>query len=415
MAPKHFADNWIADWSQNDADRIKREQRFAHFRAHTHTHGLPKFSKEKKPDKQYWAALTYNDVAEISRNQEIFCASEGYLITDLPRHIFEYFGSLLALDNPRHHEVRSVVQRAFGATNVAKLTTMIERVTAEIVAEVVDSHPDRACDIHTELSARLPTEITAIMMGVADEDKKWMYSRVREITGNSDPEYHGGERADTFINACIAITEYAHKLAEERRTTPTDDVTSLMVNAKDDAGVLSDADFGSLFLLLIMGGIETTQHVISYAIKAFTENPDQRQLLWNDFDTYWYGAVEESARMQSPAMHFRRTATQDTVLNGTEIAKGDKVVAWYCSANRDETVFHNAQRFDITRDFHTTPHFAYGAPGIHYCIGAPIARAEIKAALFNIVEQMPDIRYAGEIDYAYSKWGNGIKRMSVTW
>ena len=414
MAPKHFADNWIADWSQNDADRIKREQRFAHFRAHTHIHGLPKFSKLAKPDKQYWAALTYKDVAEISRNQEIFCASEGYLITDLPRDIFEYFGSLLALDNPRHNEVRSIVQRAFGASNVAKLTTMIEQVTADIVDDVIEKHPERKCDIHTELSARLPTEITAIMMGVADDDKKWMYDRVREITGNSDPEYHGGERSDTFLNACIAITEYAHKLAAERRVEPKDDVTSLLCNAKN-GGVLEDKDFGSLFLLLIMGGIETTQHVISYGIKAFTENPDQRELLWNDFDKYWYGTVEETARMQSPAMHFRRTATQDTILNGTEIAKGEKVVAWYCSANRDETVFRNAQRFDITRDFHETPHFAYGAPGIHYCIGAPIARAEIKSAFQNIIEKMPDLRFSGEIDYAYSKWGNGMKRMSAEW
>lgn len=413
MSDKHFADNWISDWCLNDTDRVKRDQRFAHFRAYTHFHGLPQFSKKDLPEKRYWAVTLYDDATYVSRNPELFCASEGYLITDLPKHIFEYFGSLLALDNPRHHEVRSIVQRAFGPTQIADVTKLVERITPQIIDEIIEKYPERTCDIHQELSARIPTEITCEMMGVADEDKKWMHDRVREITGNSDPEYHGGERADTFLNACISITEYAGRLAEERRQNPKNDLTSLLVNAKE-GGVLNDADFGSLFMVLIMGGIETTQHVTSGGIKRLTENPDQRKILWDNYDDHWKTAIEEMARLQTPAMYFRRTATEDTELHGTEIKKGDKVVVWYYSANRDETVFRNAETFDVTRDTHPS-HVAYGAPGIHHCIGAPLARAQLRSVFANLIEKMPDIRYADEIEYGFSKWGNGIKRMKVKW
>jgi cytochrome P450 len=214
--------------------------------------------------------------------------------------------------------------------------------------------------------------------------------------------------------SALEMFQYAQELGENRRAHPTDDITSIMMNAEVDGEQLTPQEFGSFFILLVVAGNETTRNAISHGMKALTDFPEQRELWWNDFETHTRTAVDEIVRWATPVVHFRRTATADTQIAGQELHAGDKVVMFYSSANRDERVFADPYRFDVTRPLQP-PQAGFGAGGPHFCLGANLARREISVMFDEIRRRLPDLRITGEPDYLQSNFINGIKHLPCAW
>jgi cytochrome P450 len=211
----------------------------------------------------------------------------------------------------------------------------------------------------------------------------------------------------------MELSQYAQALGESRLAAPGDDITSVLMSADVDGERLTPAEFASFFILLVVAGNETTRNAISHGMKALTDFPDERRRLLADFDVVAPTAVEEIVRWATPVIHFRRTATRDVELGGATIREGDKVVVWYCSANRDERAFVDPYRFDVTR----TPndHVGYGGGGAHFCLGANLARREIRVMFEELFRVLPDIRIVGQPDMLFSGFIHGIKRMRAEW
>jgi cytochrome P450 len=228
----------------------------------------------------------------------------------------------------------------------------------------------------------------------------------------ADPEFVSEnitEAQTQILTAGIELGGLVSGLAEERQASPTDDLVSALATANVDGEALTPSELASFFILLVVAGNETTRNAISHALLLFTEHPDQRDLLLADFDGRIGAAVEEIVRYVSPVIWMRRTLTSDTVMNGHAYREGDKVLLFYQAANRDESVFPDPDRFDITRS--PNPHVGFGSPGPHFCLGAHLARREISAVLRELLSRVPDIRAAGEPDYLLSSFINGIKHL----
>jgi len=210
------------------------------------------------------------------------------------------------------------------------------------------------------------------------------------------------------------IYAYAQALGEDRLAHPTDDIASVLMHAEVDGERLTTQELGSFFILLVAAGNETTRNSISHGMKLLTDHPDQRALWLDDFNGRAPGAVEEIVRYATPVIHFRRTATRDTELSGVKIAEGDKVVLWYTSGNRDETVFPDPFAFDITRP-NLKDQMGFGAGGPHYCLGANLARREMTVMFDELLHRLPDLQITGPPAILESAFIHGIKRMPCTW
>ncbi|GBL21366.1 methyl-branched lipid omega-hydroxylase [Acidimicrobiaceae bacterium] len=214
-----------------------------------------------------------------------------------------------------------------------------------------------------------------------------------------------------MMEAGIGMFTYAQALGESRLANPTDDLTSVMMHAVVDGERLSSQEFGSFFILLVVAGNETTRNAITHGMIALTENPDQRAKWFGDFETHTKTAVEEIVRWATPVIHFRRTATQDTEINGFKVQKDQKVVLFYNSGNRDERVFSDPFKFDVTRAPQPTQ-IGFGAGGPHFCLGANLARREIAVMFDEIRRRVPNLQITGEPAYLQSSFINGIKRVN---
>jgi cytochrome P450 len=224
-----------------------------------------------------------------------------------------------------------------------------------------------------------------------------------------DPEY-GSTLAD-LMAAAMELFQYAQSLGDERRTRPGDDMTTILMQAEVDGERLTTQELGSFFILLVAAGNETTRNAISHGVKALTDFPEERARWMADFDRVAPTAVEEIVRWATPVIHFRRTATRDVELAGEKIQAGDKVVLWYNSANRDERMFPDPYRFDVTRS--PNDHVGFGSGGPHFCLGANLARREIRVMFEELFRRLPDIHVSGPPDMLQSFFIHGIKRMPV--
>jgi cytochrome P450 len=249
------------------------------------------------------------------------------------------------------------------------------------------------------------------MMGIPESQTKFVFEKTNVILGLGDPEYvpEGTNVIVAALTAGQALATLMNDLAEHRRSKPGDDLTSALLNAEIEGGALTQQELASFFVLLVVAGNETTRNAISHGMKALTDNPDQRRKWWADFEGVAPTALEEIVRWASPVIHFRRTATRDTELSGQKIAAGEKVVLWYNSANRDEDVFPDPYRFDVTR----TPneHVGFGGPGPHHCLGANLARREMRVMFREIATRLPDLEITGPPEMLRSNFIHGIKRM----
>jgi cytochrome P450 len=263
------------------------------------------------------------------------------------------------------------------------------------------------CDFVADIAAALPLEIICEMMGIPPSDYRRIFELTNTILGVGDPEY--AMTIEELMAAGLELAQYAQALGQARIDAPQDDLTSKMMHASVEGEALTAQEFGSFFILLVVAGNETTRNAISHGMKALTDFPDERRKWMEDFARVTPTAVEEIVRWATPVIHFRRTASADTELSGQRIAAGDKVVLWYNSANRDERVFRDPYRFDVTRE--PNEHVAFGGGGPHYCLGANLARREIAIMFEELFRTLPDIEISGEPAMLLSAFIHGIKRM----
>ena len=364
------------------------------------------------PGPGYWSLVRHDDVWAASRNPQLFCSGQGSNIVDLPQELNEFFGSMINMDDPKHFRLRSIVSKGFTPKEVARVEEYVKVKAASVVDEMLEQHPDRQCDFVEAIAAPMPLQIICDMMGIPDDESKQVFHWTNVILGAGDPEFGGSYEA--LMNAGLEMFTYAQALGENRRANPTDDITSILMQAEVDGEQLTTQEFGSFFILLVVAGNETTRNAISHGMKALTDNPDQRERWWNDWDGVTKTAVEEIVRWASPVIHFRRTATADTELSGQPIAAGEKVVLWYNSANRDERVFTDPYRFDVTRPLQPVQ-VGFGAGGPHFCLGANLARREIAVMFDEIRRRVPTLHSTGEPAYLQSFFINGIKRLPCAW
>jgi cytochrome P450 len=358
----------------------------------------------------YWSLSRHADVMEVSRNPQRFISGAGVNIPDMPVEIAEFFGSMISMDAPRHTRLRLIVNRSFTPRQVARIEEQVQAKAAAIIERVAGLGE---CDFVSEIAATLPLEIICDMMGIPPSQYHRVFELTNIILGAGDAEYTPDFMA--LMNAAVELSQMAQEIGRDRLAKPTDDLTSALMHAEvegEDGVVhrLTAEEYGSFFILLVAAGNETTRNAISHGMYALTTHSDQRALLAEDFEARIPGAVEEIVRWATPVIHFRRTATEDCVVGGQEIAAGDKVVMWFNSANRDADMFVDPYRFDILR----TPneHVGFGAGGPHFCLGANLARREITVMFRELLAHLPDIEVTGEPEYLQSIFIHGIKRMS---
>jgi cholest-4-en-3-one 26-monooxygenase len=266
-----------------------------------------------------------------------------------------------------------------------------------------------ACDLVCEFAQPVVARVIGSFMGTTPEDDEVWARLMNSMLGASDPDLNPGGIESIVTDDLPELFTRCQKLIAERRERPTDDLTSVLVHAEVDGQKLEEHEIVMGFFLLVAAGNDSTKATFCSAMRALMENPDQRQLLLDD-PSLIPSAVEEALRMFPAFAHFRRTATEDTELHGQRIRKGDKVVMWYVSSNRDSERFEDPDRFDVRRN---PEHQAFGAGGRHFCLGTALARLELKIMLEETLARYPAMELAGEPVYAESAFINQLKTLPV--
>jgi cytochrome P450 len=367
----------------------------------------PVFWHPERTGAGFWVLSKYHDVMQASLDARTFSSARGgTLIREIPEgpELEANRAIMLNMDAPRHTRFRRIVNMGFSPKMVSRLAVHVRELATRIIDDVAASGQ---CDFVTDVAAELPLQVIAEMMGIPLEDRHMVFDWSNKLIGFDDPEYGTSEEKGKI--ASMEMFMYANQLATERRNSTRDDLVSVLMAAEVDGEKLTEAEFDSFFLLLAVAGNETTRNLISGGMLALLQHREQWERLLAE-PALLPSAVEEMLRWVTPVMYFRRTATCDTEVRGQKIREGDKVTLWYVSANRDEEIFPDGHRFDVTR--HPNEHLAFGL-GHHFCLGANLARLEIQIMFEELLRRLPDIRPAGPVERLRSNFINGIKRMPV--
>ena len=399
---------WTAprEWRFGAFRTLRDEDPFRHFE---------EFQPEESPFPRgpgYRALVRHDDIWHVSRNPQLFCSGKGSNIGDMPVEINEFFGSMINMDDPKHFRLRSIVSKGFTPKEITALEESVRVRSKAVIDRMFERFPERECDFVKEVAALMPLQIICDMMGIPESDEDMIFNWTNTILGVGDPEYVG--TFEDLVRVGGEIFSYALALGEERKANPRGDIASVMMSAEVDGERLTAQEFGSFFILLVVAGNETTRTAIAHGMRELTVNRDQRTKWFSDFETHQRTAVEEIVRYATPVIHFRRTATEDTEINGQPIKEGEKVVMFYQSGNRDERVFDRPDSFDITRPL-APAQVGFGAGGPHFCLGANLARREVGVMFDEIRRRVPDLEITTEPDYLQSSFINGIKRMRCAW
>ena len=393
-----------------NAPRDYRESAFAKLRNEDPFRFFEEMELAIAPKGPGYIALTrHDDIWHVSRNPQLFCSGKGSNIIDLSQELNEFFGSMINMDDPKHFRLRSIVSKGFTPREISRIEEYVKVKARTIIDSVLNEFADKEFDFVDAVAAKFPLQIICEMMGIPAEDEQQIFEWTNTILGAGDPDFGGS--FEKLMEAAIGMFSYAQALGEARLANPTDDLTSVMMHAVVDGERLSSQEFGSFFILLVVAGNETTRNAITHGMVALTENQDQRAKWFGDFETHTKTAVEEIVRWATPVIHFRRTATQDTEINGFPIKQNQKVVLFYNSGNRDERIFKDPFKFDIARVAQPTQ-IGFGAGGPHFCLGANLARREIAVMFDEIRRRAPNLQITGEPAYLQSSFINGIKRIN---
>ena len=402
------AEFWTAprEWREGAFKTLRDESPFQFFaEAQIENSPIP-------PGPGYRALTRHDDIWHVSRNPQLFCSGQGSNIGDLPVEINEFFGSMINMDDPKHFRLRSIVSKGFTPKEITALEESVRVRSRTVIDRMFERFPNRECDFVHEVAALMPLQIICDMMGIPESDEEMIFNWTNTILGVGDPEFVGS--FDDLVRVGGEIFAYALALGEDRLKNPRNDIASVMMHAEVDGERLTAQEFGSFFILLVVAGNETTRTAIAHGMRELTIHRDQREIWFNDFEKHTKTAVEEIVRYATPVIHFRRTATQDTEINGQPIKEGEKVVMFYQSGNRDERMFANPFDFNVRREI-APAQIGFGAGGPHFCLGANLARREIAVMFDEIRQRVPHLEITSEPAYLQSSFINGIKRMNCAW
>jgi cholest-4-en-3-one 26-monooxygenase len=359
-------------------------------------------------DDGYWAVTRHADIQAVSKAPDLYCSSENTALIRFaegtPRESIEMQRIiLLNMDPPDHTKLRGIVSRGFTPRAIGNLRGALAERAERIVAAALDTGTG---DFVADVAMELPLQAISELLGVPQEDRGKIFSWSNRMVGYD-------ERPADDDDGMIAATEilgYSLAMAEERRGSPRDDIVTKLITAEIDGNQLSDDEFGFFVLMLAVAGNETTRNAIAHGMLALLDHPEQWELFKASRPET---AADEIVRWATPITVFQRTATRDTTLGRQEIKAGQRVGLFYRSANFDEEVFTDPERFDIARS--PNPHLGYGGYGTHYCLGANLAKLEIELIFNAIADAMPDIAKAGDPVRLRSGWINGLKSLPVSY
>ena len=355
----------------------------------------------------FWALTRHADVVQVSRDNATFSSERGGTFVDdqTEESLAQLRLSILNMDPPKHNRYRRLVSRGFTPRVVGQLMDAIDTRAKRIVDDVIDRGE---CEFVEEVAGKLPLEMICEMIGLPEEDWDRMFHLSNRLVGFDDPEFSQGP--DDSMNAGSEIYAYSDQVAADRRANPRDDLMSVLVHAELDGERLDDLELNLFFVTLVVAGNETTRNLINHSMMGLIDNPGEAERLRRDPEL-WSTAVDEMLRWGTSIHNFRRTATRDTEVHGQPIAEGDKLVMYYMSANRDEDVFEDPFRLDVGR----TPndHVTFGGGGVHYCLGANLAKTQIRAIMRQLVDRITDVELAGPVPRLRSDFVNGIKSMPI--
>jgi cytochrome P450 len=388
---------------------------FAELRANDPVH----WNEEESPNHGFWAVTKFHDIVQVLRDPDTFTSERFTNLEEVDKEQEEARRSLLETDGSRHRALRRLLQGQFTPAAVAKYETFLRGITATTLD---NAFAKRTFDFVEDVAADFPINVLVRLLDVPVKDTHQLIEWGNRMIGFDDPEH-----ADVLINsaeseeyrlvpfrspAALEVYEYGDALARERRGKDGTDLVSVLVNGEMSDGIpLSERDFHTNFLLLVVAGNETTRHTITHTMRNLMQHPEQLAILQENPDLIPW-AVEEFLRYASPVYHFRRTATKDVELGGKLIKAGDKVVPWFASGNRDTAIFENPDKFDVQRN--PNEHMTFGRGGPHMCLGNALARIELRVMFEDLIGRLDNADFAGNIDYLRSNFVHGIKRMPVT-
>ncbi len=355
----------------------------------------------------FWALTKYEDVQAVSRQPRLFSSyARGVMVEESDEAALAgQRQMMLSMDPPQHERFRRLVSRGFTPKQAQLLRGRVDDLSTAIVDDVAGRG---GCDLVSDVAGRLPSGLIAELMGIPRADGERLY-QLTEIMHTTDDAAAPPEKR---MEAIAEMLAYADGVAREKRARPGDDIASTLVHSEVDGDRLTDEEFQWFFLLLVNAGGDTTRNLVTAGIRVLFDHPAEGARLRADLDGLLPTAVEEMLRFTSPVATFRRTATEDTVVGAQEISAGDKVVMFYGSANRDEDVFPDPDRFDVGRS--PNPHLAFGGGGAHLCLGMHVARIEIASLLRQLLARLPDLAPAGEPVRLASSFIAGYHAMPVT-
>jgi cytochrome P450 len=392
-----------AFWRRPPAERLVA---FAELRRRD----APRYFAESGGANGFYALVRHADVVEASRRPDVFVSGPGVTMPRPPRWVRFAFGdSMVNLDDPRHASLRGIVSRAFTPRVVAKAVADVRRVATAIVDDVVERRP---ADFVEAVAAPLPFQVICNMMGIPQRYRERILRHVNETTEGTGVARRRLRLPGRSLRALARLHLLVARVGRERRRHPADDLVTALVTANVDGARLGARELGAFFSLLLVAGVETTRNTIAHGLALLTEHPAQRELLCSDLDRYLPGFVEEVVRHCSPIIQFRRTVARDHELNGFRLRAGDDVVLYYLSANRDDAVFAEPDRFDLTRT--PNPHVGFGGGGPHFCLGASLARQELAVLFRELLTRLPDIRTTGAPELVPSSFDNRVGRLPFT-
>ena len=365
----------------------------------------------------FWAVTKHADVSQVSRDFKTFTASRGIRTEQMADDELEARRTMMEFDPPDHARLRRLVQPGFTPKVVASYEAAFRTLSGLVLDSVLSKGE---FDFVTEISRELPIRLLCRLLGVPESDASRLVAWGDQMISNADPDYTPVviDKDDTeeyrllpFRSpAALEVFRYAEMMAVKRRTDPQDDIITTLLTAEPDGEPLTDLEFKNFFTLMMVAGNETTRHTISHGLIMLINHPDQMDEFADAPEKISASAGEEILRASAVTMHFRRTATVDTELRGVEIKKGDRVVFWYPSANYDEEVFDEPFTFDIHRS--PNDHLAFGT-GRHICLGASLARLEVRIVFEELLKRIASIEITGEPDRLRSNFINGIKHLPV--
>jgi cholest-4-en-3-one 26-monooxygenase len=356
----------------------------------------------------YWSVTTAEDVHTVSRDFRTYSSELGGITAanvvfplELTRAMF------IGMDPPKHDRLKALFQAGFTPKRIADHEGEIRAIVTEVL-DRLEGRP--SCDLVTDVAQPVVSRVIGSFMGIPKEDDAVWARLMNSALGAGDADISPEGIEGVMEKDIPEIFERCRRLIAERQQNPTDDLTSVLVHAEVDGERLEEHEIVMGFFLLVAAGNDSTKATFCSGMRALMENPDQMQLALED-PMLVPGVVEEALRMFPAFAHFRRTATRDTELNGTKIRKGEKVVMWYVSSNRDETRYQDPDRFDVRRN---PDHQAFGAGGRHFCLGTALARLELNVLFEETLRRYPQIKLAGDPVYVESPFINQLKTLPVT-